>query len=352
MNTPTILDAELGGPEAQAKVDRIAARIRSACGILITAHVHPDGDALGSELALAFALRRLGKAVRVVNDHPAPEKYGFLDPGGLIEVLRDEPLDDAFPGIDLAILLDTSEPSRAGRLEKRFFGAKWDRICLDHHPGPEDARFLHHWIAPRAPATGTLVLRLIERLGLQVDRSIATAIFVAIATDTGWFRFTNTLPSTLRDAGQLLEAGVEPEEIHNRIYGESSLARLQLLGRILCEIRSEMDGKFAWALVSRAEVQRSGVPTEELDGFSEQLKSIRGAEVVAMVLETGPGSFKVSLRSRGDADVRSIAASLGGGGHAKAAGCRLDGSRDEVLARLRDRVKASLPAGGPPSGGA
>ncbi len=351
MNSPLDLESELGGSEARAKLERIAGRIRSAREILITSHVHPDGDALGSELALAFALRKLGKAVRVVNDHRAPEKYAFLDPGGLIEILSGEPPADAFPQVDLAILLDTSEPSRAGRLAKRFFGTNWDRICLDHHPGPEDSRFLLHWVADRAPATGTLVLRLIDFLGVPLDRPIATALFVAIATDTGWFHFANTLPSTLRDAGRLVEAGVEPEEIHNRVYGESSLARLRLLGKLLCEIRSELDGRFAWALLSRAELQRAGVPTQELDGFSEQLKSVRGADVVALVLETAPGSYKVSLRSRGDADVRAIAADLGGGGHEKAAGCRLEGSWDDVLSRLRARVKASLPGGGPPAGG-
>src|SRR5262245_34312577 len=135
------VEEELGGDAAAGLLAAMAGKLRAASVVVITAHIHPDGDALGSELGLASALRRLGKRVRIVNDHPAPEKYRFLDPAGTVEVLAGPPPVDALAGVDLAVLLDTSEPSRTGRLEPVFFAPGLERICLDHPPGPSSPRF-------------------------------------------------------------------------------------------------------------------------------------------------------------------------------------------------------------------
>jgi phosphoesterase RecJ-like protein len=335
------LEEELGGAAAGKLVRAMAERLRAARGVLLTAHVFPDGDALGSELALALGLERLKKRVRVVNSDPAPEKYRFLDPRGKIEVVsakRGVDLSD----VDLGVLLDTSEPSRAGLLEKSFFGEGLERMCLDHHPGPNSPLFRHHWVAEGAAATGVMVLRLLDALEVEIDPPIATALWVAIATDTGWFRFPNTTAATLRDAARLRAAGADPDDLHRRIYEESSLERLLLLGKLLSGLRSELGGRFVWSLLERRLLDEVGVGYQELDGFSEALKAARGAEVVALVVETEPGSFKVSLRARGEVAVNAIAGEFGGGGHRRAAGFRAAGDSREILARLRSKVESAL----------
>lgn len=336
------IEEELGGERAEALARAMAARIVDSRKVLVTSHINPDGDAMGSQVALALALRRLGKEVHLVNDSPPPDKYRFLDPEGTIEFLEGAPSPGRYRGVDLGILLDTSEPSRTGRLEELFFQTGLDRICMDHHPGPASPLFLHHWVAERAPATGNLVLRLLDRLKIQLDREIATPLLVAIGTDTGWFRFSNTSSLALRDAARLLEAGVEAEKIHRRIYEESSAGRMVLMGRLLAGIQIELGGKFAWSLLDRQILKNSGVPHQELDGLAEQLAALRGPELVAMVLEVDPGSFKVSLRGRGNLAVNSIARDFSGGGHAKAAGFRFVGSWQELHARLKARVSREL----------
>lgn len=342
--TGRTLEEELGGPTAGRLLDDMVRRIRAARGILVTSHVQPDGDALGSEIGLALGLRKLGRPVRVVNDHPPPAKYRFLDPAGLVQTPPDPAAPGPWEGIDLAILLDASDPARAGRLEGRLLAPGLARLCLDHHPGPPDPRFAGHWVAERAPATGCLVLRLLDALGVAPDRPIAEALFTAIATDTGWFRYSNTSPLALRDAARLIEAGVEPEPLHARIYEDSSPERLVLLGRLLSGLRVEMGGRFVWSLLDRAALDSSGVPGEEMDGFSETLKAVSGAEVVAAVVEQVPGVYKVSLRARGDVAVNAIAAGFSGGGHRKAAGFRATGDLQGILERLRAKVEPALAA--------
>jgi bifunctional oligoribonuclease and PAP phosphatase NrnA len=337
-----MVDEELGGAQAGRLVAEMAGAIRGARQVLITSHVNPDGDALGSEVGLLLGLAQIGKRARVVNDHPAPEKYRFLDPRGAVEVLDHEPGPGSFPDVDLGILLDTSEPPRTGRLEKSFFRPGLRRICLDHHPGPPRALFEHHWIAPASPAAANLVLRLLDALGVTLDRSIAAALFVALATDTGWFRFANTTPLALRDAARLVAAGLDLEGLHRTIYGEFRPARVMLLGKLLSGIRLELGGKFAWSLLDRETLRGSGVALEELDGLSEELKTIGGAELVALITETERGSFKVSLRSRGALPVNGIAADFAGGGHARAAGFRISGDREAVMARIVERVRKEL----------
>jgi phosphoesterase RecJ-like protein len=280
----------------------------------------------------------------MATDHPPPRKYRFLDPGGLVEAWEEKPPSGALQGLDLGVFLDASEPSRAGCLEEVVGAGGMEWICLDHHPGPVSARFSHHWVAPRAPATGNMVLRLLDALGTDLDHRLASALFTAIGTDTGWFRFSNTTALCLRDSARLAEAGAKPEDLYTRIYEDHSPERMALLGRVFSGLTVELGGRYIWSLIDRSALERSGVPQEELDGFVEGLRSIRGAEVVALVVEVAPGELKASLRARGDAAVNEIAAFFGGGGHAKAAGFQMAGEAGAVLSSLRRRVEEALRA--------
>jgi len=312
---------------------------------LLTTHIYPDGDGVGAELALARTLRRLGKATRILNVHPAPEKYAFLDEDGEIRLLNNHapPAGDEH---DVVIVLDASEPARLGRLEEWFRASRATRIGIDHHIAAADASFDHLWADPGAPATGEMVLWIIEALRTPVDGPIAIPLFVSIATDTGWFRFSNTGSRAMDAVARLVHAGANPGDVYHRVYEQYTFERMALLGEVLAGIRTRLDGRLVWSVLSQEMLERSGVPYEEIDGFVDQLKAIRSAEVIALIVETSPGRHKVSLRSKSTADVNAIAGRFGGGGHVKASGYRLEGTDLEDVVKSLEREVAEHLAGG------
>ncbi|MBN1417516.1 MAG: bifunctional oligoribonuclease/PAP phosphatase NrnA [Planctomycetes bacterium] len=309
---------------------------------VLTTHIYPDGDGVGAELALARVLRRQGKAPSILNVHPAPEKYAFLDDGGDIRLLNDHPPPDAGE-YDAIVVLDASDPARLGRLESWFLDSRVPRIGIDHHVACAAAPFDHLWGDPASPATGEMILAIMEGMGIPLDSGIALPLFVSIATDTGWFRFSNTGCRAMDAAARLVRAGVNPGEVYHRVYEQYTFERMALLGEVLAGIRTRLDGRFVWSVLNQEMLERSGVPYEEIDGFVDQLKAIRNAEVIALIVETSPGRHKVSLRSKGEADVNAVATRFGGGGHTKASGYRLEGaSLEDVIRGLEREVAAHL----------
>jgi phosphoesterase RecJ-like protein len=244
--------------------------------------------------------------------------------------------------VDLCILLDTSEPARAGHLKDGIFAAGQRRICLDHHLVPAPAVFDAHLLVTEAPATGSLVLALIDRLGVPLSRDMAQALWIAIATDTGWFRFANTTPWALADAARLAEHELELEALYDRLYQEFPAPRVRILGQVLAGIHTDAGGKFVWSFLPRPALQAAGVQPADLEGIIDALKSVRGARIMAFIVEKGDQEYKVSLRARGEANVEAIARRFGGGGHAKAAGYRFQGAFEPHLALLSALVETEL----------
>jgi len=320
----------------------LARSIQACSTFVVAAHGNPDGDALGSMAALGGALRILGKAARIVVDGSIPEKYAPLFALDGIETVRDPNAASRLGPVDCCILLDTSEPDRAGSLRDLFFAEGQKRLCVDHHLGGEARRFDQALVVPEAPATGSLVLALIDRLGVPLDARLAQALWIAVATDTGWFRFENTTEWALEDAARLARAGVDIPGLHRRIYEEYPLARARILGTALAGLRSDLGGAFVWSVIPRRALDAEGLAMEDLDGVVEHLKSVRGAAVVALIVEREPRSFKVSLRASGTAEVESVARRFGGGGHRKAAGCRFSGSLETLLAALSAAVADAI----------
>jgi phosphoesterase RecJ-like protein len=258
MSTPlhplaSFVDAASGRP-APDVLEEIATGIRRGRRCLLFAHANPDGDALGSQAALALALRSLGVEARAICALEYPETFRTLFPQGLIEVLGDARGLD--PG-DVRVLLDTGETARAGPFADFLRAPGGPRYCVDHHPwrekghpgrdvesepDPFDARL----IVPASPSTGNLVLALLDCLGAGLTEEIAAALWIAIATDTGWFRFANTSAWAMRDAARLLERGVPTERIYQRVYAELSPERARVLGTLLAGIRTDLDGRLVW----------------------------------------------------------------------------------------------------------
>ncbi len=341
-------DALTGRPASEV-LDDLASAIRKSPSFLIATHVNPDGDAVGSASALCLGLRALGKQATVVVGEAPPEKLSAFIPTDAVDLVSSAEAARSLPPADWCVLLDTSEPDRAGIFKDRFFAPGQKRMCLDHHPSRAPSAFDLHLVVKEAPATGDLVLALLDRLGVEPSTPIAQALWIAIATDTGWFRFENASPWAFRDASTLASAGLDLPRIYSRVYEQMTLGRTRVLGRALSGLRSELDGAFVWSLVSRADLEAEGVTVSELDGVVDFLKSVRGARVAALIVEVGSDSYKASLRAPGDLEVESIARAHGGGGHAKAAGFRHAGRLEELVSGLRARISSQMRVAGPPA---
>lgn len=325
--------------------------LRAARRPFLCTHIYPDGDALGSTVALARILRdRTGAEPTVLLTHEVPEKILAADADRIATVIPGEPTDEqraTIAAADTIVVLDTSDPDRLGRLADPVFASDAPKVLVDHHICEDPDRFDVAWSVTESPSTGNLVLRIHEELGGTLDRATADALFVAIATDTGWFRFSNTSPEAFRAASVLRAAGIDPETLHRQIHERSTPERTRALGEVLSRLETAAGGRIVHSFWGLEDAERHGIPLEELDGFIDALKQVRGAEIVFLVVELSPGRYKVSLRSKGDVDVHPIATRFGGGGHAKAAGCRLEGSRAEVTARLLEASLETLPDGPP-----
>jgi phosphoesterase RecJ-like protein len=311
--------------------------LRSTRQPLILTHIYPDGDALGSSVAMHRCLSQLGAQPRTILTHAVPEKLQFIDHSGVSEVLSGEPNGAQISAVkeaDLIVVLDTSAFERLGHMRKLVEASAVPVVCIDHHLDGDLEFFQEIWCEPGSPSTGNLVIEVIRALGQDLPLSSAESLFVSIATDTGWFRYSNSGAVAYRYAAELVELGVDPEPIFQKIFQSFSLQRTLALGDLLAKIQSCSDGRILFSILSEEIRQRRGVNMEDLDGFVDTLGQVGGTEIVFLVVEVGAGRYKVSLRSRGDLSVHAIAARFGGGGHAKASGCRLEGTEEEVITNL------------------
>jgi phosphoesterase RecJ-like protein len=327
-----------------ASLPAIAEELARRQRVLIGSHANGDGDSIGASLALARVLVRLRKSAAVLLPD-WPEKYRFLAAGGgdVLYVHPQKP--ESLDAFDLGVFLDASQPERSGAIEATFFNAAFPKLCIDHHldPPPPGIYALRRCDVG-APATGSLILQLVDALKAPLDAAIAEALFVAIATDTGWFRHSNTQAQVFRDMARLVDAGARPERLYERLYEELSPARVALQGKVLERMRVDLDGALVWSALDRDAIRSAAVPREDFEGLIDPLRCVRGHRVVAFLTESEPGTWKISLRSRGGVSVQSIASRLGGGGHRQAAGCKVAGTLETVVETLRSLVKSELEA--------
>jgi phosphoesterase RecJ-like protein len=312
--------------------------------ICLTTHVNPDGDGLGSEVGLAHLLRSLGVDVVVTNPSPTPERYHFL--------FRDLPgVDRSAEAVrelrraDRIAVLDISDVGRLGMLSHTVEDRGVPVACVDHHvsqghlpPGP---RFVN----PEASATGELIFQLAQANDWALTPLAARALYVAILTDTGAFRFSNTRPAVLRTAASLLEVGLDPEQIYLDVYANAPEGRARLLAETLQTLVVEAEAGLAWVTVPPGALERFGVTADDLDGIVEVPRSISGIRMALLFREIAAGRIKVSLRSVGRVDVADFARPFGGGGHTKASGLSLEGSMAVVQGRVLEAAREYLSNG-------
>jgi phosphoesterase RecJ-like protein len=295
-------------------------------------------------------LQALGLDVRIVNPTPWPSAFDFLH-GPEIEDRSAEGV-AALAGVDVIAVVDIGDVRRLGHLTDGVRAATVPKLVIDHHePGDEPPGPIQ-LIDTTACATGELVYDLAVTLGLALDTGIATALYTAILTDTGGFRFSNTTPRCHAIAGQLLAAGVDPEDMYRRVYASVPLGRLQLLRDALETLEVDPEYAIAWISVPAGAVERYALRSEDLDGIVEHPRSIAGTRMALFFRDLGHGKIKVSFRSTGDVDVNRFARAFGGGGHAKAAGALISGSLEDVRSRVVDAARAFVhPLRGAPHNG-
>lgn len=294
---------------------------------VIACHVNPDGDAIGSSLALSRVLRALGKDVTVICEGGVPDSYDYI-PG------REEVLDNTSRrGFDVGLLVDCEGLARAGTAAEAVSSAR-TTACIDHHI-PDDGFGDIRIVDQTASSTAELVLQVLDANGVRIDSTAAMQLMIGVVNDTGGFRFGNTTVRTFKAAARLTELGADASYAARCIYETRSAAALRLLGRALASLQTCAGGRVVWAVVTQKDIDELGASHSDTDGIVNQVAYARGAVVAMLFREIAADEIRVSLRSREGFDVNRVARAFGGGGHAAAAGCTLrmplDAARDQIL---------------------
>ncbi|MCL4498679.1 MAG: bifunctional oligoribonuclease/PAP phosphatase NrnA [Chloroflexi bacterium] len=293
-------------------------RMVAANSFAITCHERPDGDALGSILALGHALRAVGKDVTIISSDGVPENYTFIPESDTIATTTNR------RNFDFGIIVDCAAPSRTGPVAEiiESAGAK---VVIDHHI-PEgdfgDIRIIN----TDASASAQVILQLLDAGGAPIDKTAASQLLTGLIADTGGFRFANTNTQAFEDAARLVRLGAEPSRIYREVYDNRPLRAVKLLGRALDSIQMDERGFVAWATVTRNDMDELGATDTDTDSIVNHVVAVKGPKVVLLFREVKPDSIRISLRSRDGVDVNQIGRVFGGGGHAAAAGCTLDTS--------------------------
>ena len=313
----------------------LASRLARGTSFLLLAHLHPDGDVLGSMLGLGLALMGQGKPVTLAGPHPVPEPYRFLHGAEWIQQWK-----EAHGAYDVTVLLDCPDPARTGGLLDMVRERGTTVVNIDHHQ--DNRRFGDfNWVDVSAAATGELVYDLLQTLRWPLTPEVATALYTALVTDTGSFRYSNSSAKAFRVAAHLVSEGAAPARVAGELHEGRTLDALRLLGDLLQRIEMSPDGRVAW-LVLPSELA-GNQDLIEAEDFITYPRSIRSVKVALLFRELHPGHVKVSLRGKGEINVAKIAGRFGGGGHPNASGCTVALPLEAAKAALLDAVAEALP---------
>jgi phosphoesterase RecJ-like protein len=320
-------------PPSESTWQEAVDEIERAQRIGAVGHVRPDGDALGSIIAIVAAAQNAGKDAVASFGEPfvVGDEFGFLDRSVLV------PPSEFPKNLDLAIICDTGVLDRIGTVGPAVESAR-RILVIDHHVTPGtigDVRI----VDPEAAATTQLVFELLHRLGWEITTPIAEALYTGLVTDTGRFQYSSTSPSVHQMAADLLLAGVEPAPIGQQLYEETPFGYFAVVAGVLGRARLESDAGFVWSVLKQEDLDAGGVSWEAADPLIDLLRLAREAGVACLLKELRPGVVKGSLRSRGVVDVASIASAFGGGGHRNAAGFTSELSTDVVIGRILELLR-------------
>ncbi|HOQ36444.1 MAG TPA: bifunctional oligoribonuclease/PAP phosphatase NrnA [Acetivibrio sp.] len=315
--------------------NRIIKLINEAERIAILPHVSADGDALGSSLALAIALRTMDKVVTVYLEEEIPSIYSFLPGRESAQVYGEKP--DKY---ELVLALDTGDLERLGRRIAIFEEAD-KTVNIDHHTtNTEFARL--NLVKVSSSAVGEIIYQLIKMMGIALDKDMATCLYVAIATDTGGFRYSNTTPITHQISADLINNGVDVANISQLVFETTSLPKVKLMGKAIDNMELLENGKLAFIYITDEMLKSIGAVEEDCDGLVNIGRNIEGVEVSILIRQRGDDEYKINFRSKSYVDVSSIANRHSGGGHVRAAGCTVKGDINEIKNALIKEIREVL----------
>jgi phosphoesterase RecJ-like protein len=320
---------------------RFVELIKAHQKFLLVSHVRPDCDALGSELGMAGVLETLGKDVKIVNGMATPPNLAFIDPTRRIGVLNQNVQAAELADRDAILILDTSAWQQLGPMADVIRAHSAKKMVLDHHVSQDDLG-AENFKNTQAEATGRLVIEAADALGVSLTEEIATPLFAAIATDTGWYRFGSATAYTYKLAARLIEAGASPAKIFNQLYEQDTLGRVLLRGIILSRIQAELNGRLVHTHVLKEDFERTGALPSDTEDVINMALAIAGTEFAVIFVEQQTGGFKLSFRSRCAVDCSKLAEQYGGGGHKAAAGAFVPGPYSEVAPRVLEAVRRAL----------
>ncbi|WP_367874157.1 bifunctional oligoribonuclease/PAP phosphatase NrnA [Luteolibacter sp. Populi] len=324
------------GNASYQQIGEIFARYDS---FVIMSHVRPDGDAIGSQLALGFALEAAGNRVRMINDDGLPDNLAFLPGSDRIELPPAEPLD-----VEVAIALDTATKPRLGEASLHAASKAKVWINIDHHKSNPAYGDVNH-IDSSSPATGEILYKLITALNLPLPDASRDAIYVAVSTDTGSFQYPSTTADTYLMAADLIRRGLDVGRINSQTYDSHPYRRVQLTRALLNTLEMTPNGRIAYWELTMATRDELGVKPEDSEGLIDMIRGIQGVTVALFFEELPDGKIRISMRSKDPrVDASEICGQFGGGGHALAAGIRMAGPMAEAKQRVLDAVTRAMPA--------
>ena len=322
--------------------------IKAAKNIILTSHIRPDCDALGSCLGMAGILESLGKQVRIVCGQPVPENLEFIDPEKRILCIGTDIQPGDLHDADLHMILDTSAWVQLGEMADVIRNSTCQKIIFDHHEGQDDidAELFKN---TSAEAVGRMCVEAAGHLGVPLTPAISTPLFCALATDTGWFRFNSVKDVTFETAAKLVQGGAVPAEIYGLLYEQETLGRVKLRGTVLARIETELEGRLAHTYILPADYESTGAKPSDTEDLINQALEIKGTVFAVIMVGQPDGGYKMSFRSRCGSAANEVAREFGGGGHKAAAGAFIDSNdfeavRKQVLDHVRKVLEAEFGA--------
>ncbi len=330
------------------KWDLLSALIDKAQNILLSTHINADGDGVGSQVAFYYYLKDLGKKCRIINATKLPKNLNIIDLDKIVETY-DESLNSWLDRVDLVILFDIGDHRRTGPIGERVYSNS-KIVSIDHHPVRDGHPFELNIVDSSASSTGYMVWKYFEYLGKNKNRlplNIANALYAAVVTDTGSFKYQSTTPDTHLMAAHLLESGVQGYDIQKSIYEQNKLSRIRLMGKVIDSLSFSANGLVVWSFINQDMISDAGGDDSDVDGFTEFIRSIENVEVSFMIQEQKTGGYRINFRSSGNYIINDVASKFGGGGHKFAAGARISNMtsaeiENKIIQELSEKIKGEF----------
>jgi phosphoesterase RecJ-like protein len=317
-------------------------KILEAGSILLSTHENPDGDGLGCSAAMFHYFKSLGKNVRIIQVSKLPEEYQFLDKGNMFEQYNPESHDSWLQDADLALIFDVGDFRRLRLIGDNLVKSNVPIVNIDHHPDMGDVRFVENVIDTQAAATGEMLYDYFQFIGVTPTKDMFEGIYTAVLTDTGSFRYNNTNVKCHEIAIACIKAGVNTSKVYQHVYETRSRSRVRLLGKVLDNLHFDHGGELAWFIIDQNLLKAAGASREDVNGFTDFVRTIRGVEVALMLFERDPDSCRINLRSKGKYVINDTAKAFGGGGHKFAAGAVIDRKLEDVLPDVLKQINRSM----------